>query len=569
MSAEDRLRDLLRAEATTIVPAGDGLERIRERIARRRRARFWLLPSAAVATAAAAGAFFLLAPDDRQTATLTPGVTPSSSATDQPSVSPTPLPAVPDDGGMPLDVPAIWPFTTQAQAAQWSNGYSYAQNGLEVGRHFVHDFLGLKDVEVSQKCVSCGVLELDLAGKPVGEITLARVGVGFASGHGTQVYTVVGVGGTDLTVTSPRAGAAITSPTSVTGRINGVHENVQLRLLSQAGDELANAGAPAGMEVPWSATLTWSRSDWSAGGIVGVTRSDKDGSVTRVVAVPVTRSTSAPTSSFAGIVDGHVSLFDASSGKRLRQLTYPGSGKADTQATWSAGTLAWVRTSGASACVYELDRLDGGKASTVASSTSVRYGSPQLSPSAALLAWAETPCSGGGGGQVVVSGGGAPARHLQVPSGSTAEVLDVTDDGALLVVTNDAHPSGPGTIGVVPAGATSLSGIKALQVASGCSLASGAAFDGTNPVAFESCGTDIRFVRFTSSGARSSTGPASSNEPPSSVSVRDGQVLAWLFGGDNVGSIATYKSGTFTTVIANNSCASNSDLKGCVSSPDW
>ena len=82
-----------------------------------------------------------------------------------------------------------------------------------------------------------------------------------------------------------------------------------------------------------------------------------------------------------------VALFDSTSGKQVRQLTYPPSGTSDTALTWSAGTLAWVRTAGASACVYELDRLDNGKPSTVASSTKVRYGWPVLSPSADGLAF--------------------------------------------------------------------------------------------------------------------------------------------------------------------------------------
>jgi hypothetical protein len=574
MTAEERLRDLLRSEATTIVPGGEGLARIRARIERRRRLRTWLVPSAVLATAGAAAAFFLLTPDDRRTATLQPGQTPTATATEEPSPAATttmaPVPA--DDGGIPLDRPAIWPFTTQAQASSWVDDHGsvpWAENGLEVGRHFVADYLGLKEVHVAQTCVSCDVLHLDVNGRSVGEITLGRIGAGFASGQGTHVYTVLAVGGTDLTVTTPKAGAGITSPTSVTGRITGVDEHVQLRLLSTEGRELATGGAQAGSAVPWSATLTWSRTDWSAGAIVGVTRSMKDGSVNRVVAVPVTRSDTSSTASFAAIADGHVNLYSTTDGAKLKQLTYPARGRVDTDATWSSGTLAWVRTAGASACVNELDRLDGSKASTVASSTSVRYGWPQLSPSAGRLAWVESPCDGTGPEKLVSSVNGTEGQRITGPSGSVMNLFDVADDGALLILTNDRQASGPGVIGILPAGATTLDGIAPLTPASGCNLYSGAAFDSKGVVAFEVCGSDVRLVHFARSGTRTSTGPGQHGEPPDSISVRDDVLLVWLFGGDRYGDIAVVRDGHTTTLIANSGCSSISDLKGCVRDPDW
>jgi hypothetical protein len=564
MTAEDRLRDLLRSEATTIVPAGDGLARIRERVARRRRARFWVFPSAAVATAAAVAAFVLIAPDDHKTQTLQPA---SPTATTEPSGSPAPV--VPDDGGMPLDVPAIWPFTTQQEAAGWASRYPYAENGLDVGRHFVADHLGLTGVEVSQTCVSCAVLQLKAGATSVGEITLARVGVGFASGHGTQVYTVVGVGGTDLTVTSPAAGTAITSPTGVTGRITGVHENVQLRLLTSSGDELATTGAPAGGEVPWSATMSWTRSDWTHGSVVGVTRSDKDGSVTRVVAVPVTRSTASPTASFVGRVDGHISLFDASTGKVLRRLTYPPAGATDSSPAWSHGTLLWVRIRSGATCGYELDRLDGNTASTVVRSGTVSISTPQLSPSGAWQAWVEVACAGSAN-RVVVSGGGAPARRLSVPAGTNAVLRDVRDDGALVLWLMSSGQS-TGTLLVVPPGALDLTGAHQLTAVSGCEIGAAGSWDGQQVVVFETCldGTG-RLVRFSDTGRRLGADKAVRNlEPPDQLSVRDGAVLVWLFGGDTYGEIARYHDGAFTTVVANTGCTSISSTKGCVAEPDW
>lgn len=564
--AEERLREILRAEATTIVPAGDGLAKIRERVERRRRWRLWLLPSAALATAGAAAAFFLFLPDDaRKTQTLQPLNTPTPTATTAPTPVPTttntPTVQPPDS----WDGPAYWPFASEADLQYVADPVpDWLQDPLEVGKRLVRDVLELQGVTVTQQCVSCEVLGLKVGTDDVGEIQLGHYTV-----HGKRVFTVVSIGGTDLTVTSPSAGTAIVSPTRVTGRITGVDENVNLRLVAKDGSPLAQAFAPAGTPVPWSATLTWASRDWSTGAVLGTTGNFRDGAINRVVLVPVSRSTATTTSSFAGLVDGHVALFDASSGKQVRQLTYPPSGKSDTAATWSVGTLAWVRTAGASACVNELDRLDGSKASTVASSTTVRYGWPQLSPNADRLAWVETPCTGTGPDELVLTVNGTEARRYTGPSGSVVQLLDVADDGAMLVITNDKEASGPGVIGLLPAAADTLDGLKPLAPASGCYLASGAAFDSKGIVAFETCGEKVRLVHVDLDGARSSVDAAQTTEPPTSVSVRDDTVLVWLFGGDNVGAIARYSGGTFTTVIENNGCASNSDLKGCVSSPDW
>ena len=567
MSAEDKLREILRSEATTVVPAGDGLARIRERVERRRRVRVWLLPSAALATAAVAAAFFLISPGGHSPQTLQQA-TASPTTTEAPTPTANPTTGVPDDGGYPLDHAAIWPFTSQAEARGWQTTAPWAQDGLQVGKHFVTDHLGLTGVTVTQSCVSCDALGLEVAGQSVGQIDLARVGVGFSTGSGAQVYTVMDVTSSDLTVTSPKAGTAIASPTRVTGRVQGVDENVALRLLAQSGDELATTTAPAGSDAPWSGTLTWSNTSWTHAAIVGVTRTNKDGAINRVVAVPVRRSDATPTSTFAGLVDGHVALFDSTTGKQVRQLTYPPKGKADSALSWSAGSLAWVRTAGASACVNELDRLDNGTASTVATSTKVRYGSPVLSPDANWLAWVETPCGSDSGGEVVVTVQGTPSRRIAVPSGSYAIANDITDSGALLVSVGASAPPKVHLLGVHD---TSLDQGAQLSTTSGCDLASGAAFDGPEVVAFQTCTNDITLVRYSDKGARTGADPTFTGEPPNSISVRDGQVLVWMFGGDGVGQIARYADGRTTPVIRNDGtgCIVNGDMKGCVSSPDW
>ncbi|MCW2601398.1 MAG: hypothetical protein JWM02_3227 [Frankiales bacterium] len=547
---EERLRELLRHEVATITPAGDGLAKIQQRLVRRRRRRTLLVPAAALATAGATAAFFLLGgTDDRHTLVQQPGGQSPSPAAPTPKPSVTPGRIVPGD----YTGPAVWPFTSHAQARAWTPGGSYpwAQDSLEVTKHFVSDHLQLTGLTAVQTCVSCEVVELrTAAGRKAAEVALAH----FTTARGNRVFSVVSVDGGDLTVTHPAAGAAITSPTSVSGRITGVDENVLLRLVTPDGTKIAESGAPAGSAVPWQGTLTWSDTSWTSAAIVGTTASAKDGTLNRLVVLPVSRATGASTSSsFVGLVDGHVSLFDATTGKVVKQLTYPPAGKVDTGATWAGGSLSWVR-SRQTGCADELVRLDHGAATTVVQAGTAHLGTPQLSPSAGWLAWLQTPCNGDAA-SIVVSGGGAPNRTLTVPSGTAAVVLDVRDGGALLVHLNDAAGTDAGTLGVVPAGALNLHGVRPLTPAPGCYLAGGAAFDGSTPVAFETCRADSRLVRFTDRGARASTGPTvSSMAAPRSITTHAGQVLVWL----KDGTVARYADGRLTRLPTNG-----------VRAPDW
>jgi hypothetical protein len=578
MSAEDRLRDVLRGEATTIVPAGDGLERIRDRVERRRRVRRWVVPSAVLATGAAAAALLLVVPDDGRTpqtldqASASPSVSESAAPTTTVTPSPTPGGVTPQPSDS-WQGPAYWPFASADDLVNVADPVpAWLEDGLQVGQRLVRDVLQLQGVTVSQTCVSCETLELTVAGSHVGTVNLGHYTV-----RGTRVFTVVRINDTDLEISSPTAGTAISSPTRVTGRIQGVDENVRLRLVAKDGGVVSQGTTPAGSAVPWTANLSWTARDWDTGAILATTGNMRDGAINRVALEPVRRSNATTTSTFAALVDGHVALFDSTTGRQVRQLTYPPAGKADNAATWSVGTLAWVRTATDRECHNELDRLDGSatttNATTVATSTSVMYGTPVLSPSADWLAWVEVPCgSPGRAPQVVITVQGTEARRITAPTGSAVLLHDITDDGTLLLSTNDAQPSGPGTVGILSADATTLDGRTVpLHPASGCTLASGAAFDGSAPVAFESCGNDVRLVRFTDKGARAGTDASFQAEPPTSISVRDGQVLVWLFGGDMVGPIARYDNGTTTTVVKNDGagCSSTGDLKGCVFAPDW
>lgn len=292
-SPEDRLRLLLRESAEQVVPAGDGLSRIRTRVVRRKRARLFLAPAAALATAGVVVAAVALAgsgPSRPTTSTVAPG----ASASTAPSA---PVDPVDCPGGQPdptyrsclsvtRDVAGLWPFASRADVDLGRAPWAATAQG--VAEHVGPDLLRVEGLTVGGAeqpyLPGSSYFELTSGGAPLARILVQQLQDG--------AWTLVAVqtdGGRDLTVTSPTSEASVTSPLDVTGRITGVDENVSLRLLTSRGDELASAGAPAGTEQPWSASLTWTRTDWTRGLLVATTRSPRDGSVNRLRVVPVVR----------------------------------------------------------------------------------------------------------------------------------------------------------------------------------------------------------------------------------------------------------------------------------------
>jgi hypothetical protein len=562
MTAEDKLRDLLHSEASTIHPVGDGLAKIQQRLVRRRRLRLFLLPGAALATAGATAAFFLLGGTTgthtlvEQPGQHSPG--PTAQSTPAPGPSATPGRVLPGT----YTGPAVWPFTSAAQAMAWTSGGSYpwADNSLEVTKHFVSDHLALTGLTAVQTCLSCEVVELRASdGRKAAEVALTH----FDTNAGRRVYTVVAVDGGDLTVTRPTSGAAISSPTSVSGRITGVDENVQLRLVTAAGKQIATGAAPAGSAVPWQGSLSWSDTSWSGAAIVGTTRSAKDGSLNRLVVVPVSRSTAGAT--FVGLSQGHVALLDSATGKALRQLTFPPTGKADTGATWNGSTLLWVRSE-QSGCADELDRLDSGTTTTVVPKGTAHLGTPQLSPDGNVFAYLSTPCSGGPA-SIVVQAGGSPSRQLGTDGAHPMQVADVRDDGTVLV--NEIGASDQRTLYVVPATATAVSQGTVLALPPACTTIGGA-FDGTTPVTWESCADGARVARYDATGTRVSAGPLLATKAyAEDLTVHQGVVLAWLYDGNQVGRVVRVEGSSLTVLVTNTGCSAAPEPKGCVRAPDW
>lgn len=119
----DLLRQALHAEADRKVPAGDGLQRIRERVDARRRRLSWLRPGLAVAAAASVAAAVAIVPAlvrgagqqlrPDQVAGAPPAGSPANpQATDQvlPTPGNTPIP----NTGL-YDMRTVWPYASRAE----------------------------------------------------------------------------------------------------------------------------------------------------------------------------------------------------------------------------------------------------------------------------------------------------------------------------------------------------------------------------------------------------------------------------------------------------------------------
>lgn len=566
MSAEDRLREILHSEASTLVPAGDGLATIRSRVARRRRLRLLLIPSAAFATAAAVTAFVVLSPNITQELKQDPIVP----ATSTPTATPTPIAS--------YDGPALWPFTSSKEAYTWKTdpaGRQWANDPVAVASRFGSAYLDLAGLTTKG---SGSQVELQLAGRTVGTVQLRQFST-------DGPWTVVEVDGGDLTITAPAAGAAISSPTNVEGRISGLHENVRLLLLAGDG-KLADTSAPAGQEAPWQGTLTWTDTSWSTGGIIGITRSDRDGSLTRIVAIPVTRLAGSPVAAetFVGLVDGKVMLLDATDGRRMAQMTYPPAGSMDSAAAWAGGTLAWVRET-ATGCNSTLYRKTGSDITTVVPAGTHYLTSPQLSADNRQLAWVQTPCRGGDWSLVVEAEGGQK-RVISLPVETQSRVLDVDSDGAVLLLTTPGcgHCAlGPGgndrvVLRRVPAGATSLTqaerleneGAKQGDPQAGC-VWSAAAFEGSNVLAGETCGSTGRLIHFNAADQRVSADPQLPGTTHfGTISVRNTTILVQTFDSDvdSDGLVGTYLNGRVTPFANQVGCNAETGA-GCLRQPDW
>jgi hypothetical protein len=527
---EDRLRQILQAEADDLIPLGDGLRRIEQRLADRRSLRSRLVPALAIAgVVAIAGA-----------AAITVSVTDDGSLKQPPAHHTTPAP-IPTGctGGLceePKPSPSLsttgvttsasgiplWPVTTDAQAADWERGSNtprWESDPVQVTQHLMDDYLKLpgravlfdNSGDVAEVTVSAG-------GRMVSTVRLVRVGR-----DPDGPWSVTGAASLVLAVTQPNDGDEVSSPISTAGTVNDVDQSVHLRLMSDR--VLGEAFQPAGRDQPWTHALQWTGADWSVAALVANTFNGKgDLSAVSITAVRRTNADAVglppPGTTFVAIEDGHVVLADALSGATLRQISYPPNNAVDgSPDEGGSDGVVWVRT--VRGCLSSILRagLARGPAGVTVDAKPVRMLVPSLSHGGRSLGWVQQDCSGGDQ-TVVVRGPDAQfATVVTVPAGVVE--LDVRDDGAALVQLADR-------VVVLPWGAHDLTAATTLVPEQTCKVVA-PAWDGQIAVAWQVCPASWQTVRFTAGGAISSRQPAVDVSPGiRRQAIVDGQTLVEL-----------------------------------------
>ncbi|MCU1590989.1 MAG: hypothetical protein JWP11_2245 [Frankiales bacterium] len=531
---EDRLRDILQGEAENLVPAGDGLWRIQQRLAERRSLRSRLVPAIAIGgvIAVAAAAAITVSMTDR--GSLQPTHRPPVVTSPQPSActgglcqEPLPSPSLPAAGvttsaaGLP-----VWPFTNDTEAADWEDNpgsQAWASDPVTVTQHLLDDYLKLPGQATRRVAVlsdpDAAIVQVSAGGRTVSQVRLVQVGRD-AKGP----WSVTGATAVDLTVQDPVDRAEVTSPLEVYGRVTGVDQSVHVRLMS--GSLLAEGFAAAGQERPWSQQLVWTATHWSVGAIVGSTFSGK-GDLSAVTITAVRRSGSgapgqpASGTAFVAIEGGNVVSVDALSGSTLRQISYPPAGATDSSPDGGGSDeVVWVRTDSDN-CTSQiiLATLSPGAAGTAVLPKPVRRMLASLSAGGRSLGWVELPCTGGPAGTLEVRG---PDGKLSTTAATAEPItqLDVRDDGWAVVQVGDK-------VVVLPSGVRNVSAGKTLAGDPGCLLAA-PAWDGTTVVAWEKCGQTWQLSRWPVTGPRTHVPTPTGLADVTHTAIEDGQLLIWL-----------------------------------------
>lgn len=287
----DRLmRDTLEQEAQSYEPSGDGLTRIRSRIAARRNRLRWLLPGVALAAAAAGVAGVLVLP------TLLPASEPGRPPVGQSATPSSPAPSAQPTGppGQLPDLATVWPYSSRREAAvrapkdMASGKLPNLSDARTTALFFVRDHVRvLGPLEV----VRTGPLEAGAG------VTLGRRNPNGKLFDVTTIYLVRVAQGDDAPYVVVRADAPSLRLTTVTrgqdgvvtvnGRVAGVHQSVQARLIDQSGRAVGGGyGGAAGAERPWKVVIGTSANPVPAGSyaVVAQTTSDADGFISELAA---------------------------------------------------------------------------------------------------------------------------------------------------------------------------------------------------------------------------------------------------------------------------------------------
>jgi hypothetical protein len=367
------LRDSMHREAETVMPAGDGLSKIQQRVTTRRSRARWTRPAFALGTAAivavvGVGAYAVTRDNGKDVVDVgghTPNPTPTQSSLPTPSATtavPVPAAAFPRL--------ALYPFTTAAAAKSWQRGYStgghmsWVADAKQVAQGWIANYVQQPGVDQL----------LGATYTPTGDravVTLGRTMT--AESHSTVPVTKVHLvrygdawivtGATDaggyLKISAPMAGATVTSPVTVSGPAFGSDEAAQIEVRGATHPTVYGSGhASWGGGVPWSANVSFATPSESVGMVTVVEASMADGGPSRIAVLPVRFATTSTAGSmptyFYGIKNGRVTKFHSSDGSSVDYLTdpQPGGGASDPQLSSSGEQVYYL--SGGGTCANGL-----------------------------------------------------------------------------------------------------------------------------------------------------------------------------------------------------------------------
>lgn len=318
---EDRLRHALRAAADTVVPAGDGLMKIQQRVRERRARAWWTRPvvgvaAAAVLAAAGVGAWALTSGDG------SPGDHDTVIGNQVRGETPSPTPSATETSAAPA--PSAQMF--------WPHGTSSYTQAKDAAVAFAKDYLRMPEVAQIEGASGSGdTATVDLGRQLPSEskqnVTVMSVHLQKANG----AWYVQAVSANALGIDGVQAG----NPAIVSGKGTGVDEVLRVEVRDGTGTVIGSTHQSFGGDnTGWSARVTYSGTPDS---VVAWTDSALDGAPARVVATSWsawTGGSAQPATypeNFVGVRDGRIALFSSRNGAGLRYLTdkQPGGGDSD------------------------------------------------------------------------------------------------------------------------------------------------------------------------------------------------------------------------------------------------
>jgi hypothetical protein len=388
------LERVLRSEADTVQPVGDGFRAIREKIDHRRSRRSWLVPLTGIATVAAVGtiAFAVFGGTDPSPLTQEPGVTDSSTSTTTSTGTATPTPTGTSTGVAIANDPAlaIWPFAQAADAGQWVQGDASTEwmgNMKLVAQKFVTTFGGNLGSTVTAEA------PITLNGEivvPVSRLVDNGPTIEVALVHlhqwGNGALSVTEVTGPQRGFTNLHTGDTLTSGQDIRG-IHHVEDQYILNVYPAGSTTSIGNGRSAAISgTEWSTKVTFN-AQTPTGSVVATDGSLADGGLGAMIAVAVrfdtggtpavSPSTATPsdspsglsgsTTTFVSVKGGRIAWFGTASGQLKGYLTDKQPGGGDSRPSMSPDRQWVYFLRGTGTCANEIARVPfpGGNESQV------------------------------------------------------------------------------------------------------------------------------------------------------------------------------------------------------------